>query len=264
MGLKIISADERMARRHGVKALILGVAGVGKTSLLRTLNPETTLFLDFEAGDLAVQDVPCDQVTPKTWKECRDLACFLAGPDINLPPDAVYGAEHYEAVQQEYGDTDLSKYETYFIDSITVAGRICFKWCEQQPECRTKSGDVDTRSTYGLHGREMIKWITQLQHAREKNVIFVGLLDEVKDDFGRVSYAMQVEGQKTGREMPGIVDEVLTMCIITPEEGDPYRAFISHPDNEFGFPAKDRSGLLDRLEAPDLNSLFKKLTNQKG
>ncbi len=84
-------------------------------------------------------------------------------------------------------------------------------------------------------------------------MIFVGLLDEVKDDFGRVSYAMQVEGQKTGREMPGIVDEVLTMCIITPEEGDPYRAFISHPDNEFGFPAKDRSVWLDRLEAPDLN-----------
>ena len=264
MGLNIISADERMARRHGVKALILGPAGVGKTSLLRTLDPTSTLFLDFEAGDLAVQDVPCDQVTPKTWQECRDLACFLAGPDMNLPPNAGYGSEHYDAVQHQYGDTDLSKYETYFIDSITVSGRICFKWCEQQAECRTKSGEPDTRATYGLHGREMIKWITQLQHAREKNVVFVGLLDEVKDDFGRTSYAMQIEGQKTGREMPGIVDEVLTMSIITPEEGDPFRALVCHPDNEFGFPAKDRSGLLDCLEQPQLNKLFEKLTRKKG
>jgi ABC-type cobalamin/Fe3+-siderophores transport system ATPase subunit len=42
---QIISADERMAQDKGVKALIVGPAGVGKTTLLRTLDPKSTLFL---------------------------------------------------------------------------------------------------------------------------------------------------------------------------------------------------------------------------
>lgn len=260
MGLKIITAEQRMAERKGVKALILGPPGVGKTSLLRTLDPARTLFLDFESGDLAVQDVPVDQLKPQTWQECRDLACYLAGPDRNLPEDAVYGIKHYESVCETYGGEEaLEKYDTFFIDSITVAGRICFRWCQQQPECFNKQGEPDLRGTYGLHGREMIQWITQLQHARTRNVIFVCLLDEVKDDFGRISWAAQIEGQKTGREMPGIVDEVITMTLIVPEESDPYRAFVCHPDNEWGYPAKDRSGLLSNLEKPDLGELLSKL-----
>ena len=103
MGLKIITADERLSEVRGVKALILGPAGVGKTSLLRTVDPSGTLFLDFEAGDLAVQDVAVDQLRPQTWPECRDLACFLAGPDLNAPADAVYGAAHYAALSAKYG-----------------------------------------------------------------------------------------------------------------------------------------------------------------
>jgi ABC-type uncharacterized transport system fused permease/ATPase subunit len=46
--MKIISADERMAERRGAKVLIIGPTGVGKTSLLRTLDPARCLLLDCE------------------------------------------------------------------------------------------------------------------------------------------------------------------------------------------------------------------------
>lgn len=260
MGLSIITADQRMAEKRGIKALILGPPGIGKTSLIRTIDPATTLFLDFEAGDLAVQDVRVDQLRPKTWEECRDLACFLAGPDLNLPENAVYGRKHYEFACDQLGSPDaLDKYETFFIDSITVAGRICFRWCQQQPEAHNAKGVPDTRGAYGLHGREMVNWITQLQHARAKNVIFVCLLDQKEDEFGRTTWSPQIEGSKTGREMPGIVDEVITMAMIRPDDGEPFRAFITSPENEWDYPAKDRSGLLEPMEKPDLGALFKKL-----
>lgn len=41
--MKIIIADDRLAERRGVKILIVGPAGVGKTSLLRTLESDHAL-----------------------------------------------------------------------------------------------------------------------------------------------------------------------------------------------------------------------------
>jgi len=79
--MKIITADERMAERKNIKGALFGAHGIGKTSLLWTLDPTTTLFLDLEGGDLAVQDCPVDQIKIKTWDEARDMACLVTGPN---------------------------------------------------------------------------------------------------------------------------------------------------------------------------------------
>ena len=41
-------------------------------------------------------------------------------------------------------------------------------------------------------------------------MIFVGILERVTDDFGRVTWQPQMEGGKAARELPGIVDQVIT------------------------------------------------------
>jgi hypothetical protein len=260
--MKIISASERMKEGKGVKALIVGPAGVGKTSLLRTLDQQSTLFLDLEAGDLAVQDVNVDCMRPRTWEECRNVACFLGGPNPALPPTAVYSQAHYDAILPEFAGQDVAKYETYFIDSITVAGRLCFKWCEQQPESFNDRGKKDVRGTYGLMGREMISWLTHLQHTRNKNVIFVGILENLKDEFNVTSWELQIEGSKTGKELPGIVDEILTLQFVDFGDGKPVRAFICTQPNVWKYPAKDRSGRLEPVEQPHLGKLLAKLTGK--
>jgi hypothetical protein len=261
-GLPIIGADDRMRQQRGVKLMVLGQAGVGKTSLLRTLDPSTVLFCDLESGDLAVQDLRVDQLRPQTWSECRDLACFLAGPNPNVRPKDVYGQEHYDACIQRFGSPDaLKKYDTVFIDSLSVAGRLCFAWAEHQPESLSAKGEKNLLGTYGLLGRELVLWITRMQHARITNIVFVCLLDEKEDDFKRKSWAMQIDGAKAAREIPGIVDCCVTLAIIRPDDGEPYRAFVTNPDNPFGFPAKDRSGRLDPMEKPHLGDLFNKLND---
>lgn len=50
----------------GVKIVIFGLYGIGKTSLLKTLDESTTLCLDFEAGFLAVQDWKGDSTEIRT------------------------------------------------------------------------------------------------------------------------------------------------------------------------------------------------------
>ena len=261
MTLPIISVEQRLAERRGIKGVIVGKSGIGKTTQLSTLDPATTLFVDMEAGDLAVESWPGDALRPRTWNECRDIAVFLGGANPALCDDQPYSVAHFNAVCERYGDpAALSKYATFFIDSITVAGRLCLQWSKGQPQAQSeKSGKPDTRGAYGLMGQEMIGWLTQLQHARGKHVWLVGILDEKLDDFGRRYFALQIDGSKTGLELPGIVDEVLTLAELKADEGEPYRAFVCHTLNPWGFPAKDRSGQLDPIEEPHLGKLMAKI-----
>jgi hypothetical protein len=70
---------------------------------------------------------------------------------------------------------------------------------------------------------------------------------------------MQIEGSKTGLELPGIVDEIITLTELRPKEGPPFRAFVCTTINDFALPAKDRSGRLAMIEPPDLGRLMAKI-----
>jgi hypothetical protein len=257
--MRIISANERLAEKRGAKILIVGPTGVGKTSLLHTLDPSSVLFFDVEAGDLPVQDLPLDSVRVNDWSTARDLAVRVGGPNGSFAPDACYSQAHYEAVGGAL--ENLERYDTIFVDSITAVSRLSFRWAEQQPEARSeRTGAKDLRGAYGLHAREMLMWLHQLQHARERNVVFVGILERVVDEFNRAEHQLQMEGAKVPREISGIVDQVVTYQWIDFGDGKPTRAFITSSPNQWGYPAKDRSGRLEQIEEPHLGKLITKLT----
>lgn len=265
-GLRIITADQRLAEPRGIKGVLTGIAGIGKTSQLWTLDAAKTLFLNLEAGELAVQGWPGDEVRIRDWELARDLACWIGGPNPAMRPDQSYSQEHFRRVGDAFGDPALlDRYETIFVDSITVASRLCLQWCKGQPQATSdRSGKSDLRGAYGLLGQEMIAWLTHLQHTPGKNVWLVGILDKRLDDFNRPYFSLQVEGSKTGLELPGIVDEVVTMAELKAEDGQPYRAFVCQTLNPFGYPAKDRSGRLEVIEEPHLGRLMTKIRRPRG
>ncbi len=135
MSLPIITADERLAERRGVKGVLVGKSGIGKTSQLWTLKPTSTLFFDLEAGDLAVEGWAGDTIRPRTWQECRDFAVFIGGPNPAMREDQPYSQAHFDAVCTRFGELSvLDRYDTVFVDSITVAGRLCLQWSKGQPQ----------------------------------------------------------------------------------------------------------------------------------
>lgn len=265
MSFKIISAEERLSQPRRIKAAIFGPSGVGKTSLLRTLKIPA-LFVDLEGGDLSIADCHVDSIKIRRWEEARDLACLIGGPNLAAQPTEPYSQAHFDHVQAQLGQRDeaLGRYELVFLDSITVLSRMCMTWAEVQPENIAKNGAKDTRGAYGLMGREMMKLLTHVQHTADKHVIFVGILDAKTDDFNRPIWEPQMEGSKVGRELPGVVDEVLSMVTMDdPEQpGVRHRVFVTQQANQWGYPAKDRSGRLEPIERADLQHIISKIQAQ--
>lgn len=259
--MRIISAEERLKQQTGVKMAIFGPYGIGKTSLLRTIS-EPTLCLDFEAGLLAVQDWQGDSISIRTWEDARDVAVLISG--ANPAAKTTYGTRHFESAKSKFKDCDFSKYGCVFIDSITIASKLCLAWCKNQPEAFSeRSGKPDVRGAYGLLASEMSAWLNQFQHIPDKDVVFVGLLDQKTDDFNKTSWALQIEGSKTTVELPGILDEVISMVPYKNESGELDRKFVCTTLNRGGFPAKDRSGKLSEFEEADLGKLFQKIKSSK-
>jgi hypothetical protein len=227
---------------------------------------ERTLFIDIEAGDLAILDLKVPTIRIHEWSEARDLACKLGGPNPSFSPLMSYSREHYRNIEKtEPLPSELDRYDTIFVDSITALSRLSYRWAEQQPEALSeKTGRKDVRGTYGLHGREMILFLNQLQLARRRNVILVAILEKTTDDYGRSEWGIQSEGQKFAREMPGIVDQIITMQFIDFGDNKPVRAFVCTAPNPYNYPAKDRSGKLQQFEKPHLGELLVRLTTREA
>ena len=189
-----------------------------------------------------------------------DLACVVGGPDPALPASSAYSQAHFDAVSTNPDLMRLAQYEVFFIDSLTAAGRLFFRHSEQMPEAFTDRGKKDLRTVYGIYARNAIGWLNQWQHARGRTVVFVAILERQTDDSNTPVWGIQLEGSKAARELPGIVDQVVTLTWVDFGDGKPAsRCFVCTGGNAWGYPAKDRSGKLDQLEPPDLGKLLVKI-----
>jgi hypothetical protein len=261
--LSVVTPVDRAKELHGVTTMVVGPHGIGKTSLTRKLDVESTLVADIEAGTLSIKDLGVDIVRPQSWPECCDLVVRLGGVDPAAPVNGLYSAEH---LQRAGGLLDEArKYHTVIIDSVSAVSRLAMQWAELQPEAYSdRTGKKDVRGAYGLLAREMVRWIERIQHLRDRNVVLNCVLELRANDAGFSEWRPQIEGAKAVREALAIVDEVITYQWIDWGEG-PKRAFITTSPNQWGYPAKDRSGKLEQIEEPNLAKLLSKLngnTNQ--
>jgi energy-coupling factor transporter ATP-binding protein EcfA2 len=258
--MNIITPEQRLAEPRGARVLVVGPYGVGKTSLVRTLDPKTVLFIDIENGSLAIDDVPVSHVRPQTWPEIRDLIVRIAGPNRSFQPQEPYSQAHFDQCGGFLPGVE-SGIHTIAFDTVTAAARLCFRWASAQPEAFSeRTGKLDLRGAYGLHARDFLLALHHLQSARGLNVILIGALETVTDEYGRTEHRLQAEGQRVPREIAGIVDIVVTMNHLDFSDGKPpLRGFVCDSTNIWKFPGKDRSGKLAMIEPPDLGALIRKV-----
>jgi KaiC/GvpD/RAD55 family RecA-like ATPase len=282
MSLRILSADERFAEAQGKTTLaVFGPSGAGKTTLLTTMAEDKTVCVDFEAGLKSVQHWRGDSLPVRRFADAVDIACLIGGANPAAQPDEHFSEAHYAHLRGQHPElaARLDAKSIVFVDSITDLTRQAMAWAKTRPEALSeRTGKPDTRGAYGLLAREVIGLLKHLQHAPGKTVIFVGILERLTDEMNRTLWQPQMEGGKVARELPGIVDQVMTLGLFSEEtvpdgaitwRHDPdkgaVRRLVCRAGNPWGLPAKDRSGRLDMTEPPDLGALLSKINqNAKG
>ena len=212
---------------NGVKLLVYGQAGAGKTSLIPTLpNP---IVLSAEGGLLSIQDAELPYIEITTMAELQEAYKWLA--------------ESAEAAQ----------FESVAIDSISEIAEVALNY--------EKKVNKDPRAAYGAMQEQMADIIRAFRDLPAKHVYMSAKLEKTQDEMGRILYAPSMPGNKTGQSLPYFFDEVLALRVEKDAEGATQRALMC--DSDGLWLAKDRSGKLDAWEASDLTVIINKIGAKK-
>jgi phage nucleotide-binding protein len=208
--------------KSGVKLLVYGQAGAGKTSLIRTL--PTPLVLSAEAGLLSIQDADLAYIEIKTIDDLR---------------------EAYSYIMSDEG----AGFESIALDSISEIAEVILN--------AEKKATKDPRQAYGAMQEQVSDLIRAFRDIPGKHVYMSAKLEKSTDEMGRILYAPSMPGNKTGQQLPYFFDEVLALRVERDAEGNVQRALMC--DSDGLWQAKDRSGKLAAWEAPDLGAIVEKI-----
>lgn len=204
---------------HGVKLLVYGQAGAGKTTLIKTLpNP---VVLSAEGGLLSIADA--------------DLP-FIEISDM-------------QTLREAYSWVLESEYKSVALDSISEIAEVVLN--------AEKKATKDPRQAYGAMQEQMADIIRAFRDLPGRHVLMTAKLEKTQDEMGRVLYSPSMPGNKTGQALPYFFDEVLALRVEKDGEGNTQRALMC--DSDGLWLAKDRSGKLSSWEAPDLGEIINKI-----
>ena len=206
----------------GVKLLVYGQAGAGKTTLIKTL--PKPIVLSAEAGLLSIQDADIPYIEVNSIETIR---------------------EAYTWLQSDEG----KQFETIALDSISEIAEVILN--------SEKKTAKDPRQAYGAMQEQMADLIRAFRDIPDRNVYMSAKLEKSQDETGRILYSPSMPGNKTGQQLPYFFDEVLALRVERDADGNSQRALMC--DSDGLWTAKDRSGKLGQWEAPDLGEIIAKI-----
>ena len=211
----------------GVKLLVYGQAGAGKTSLIKTLpNP---IVLSAEGGLLSIQDADLPYIEVATMDDLREAYAWCKDSQ------------------------EAAGFQSVALDSISEVAEVVL--------AHEMKKNKDGRAAYGEMNTTMTELIRAFRDLPGRHVYMSAKLEKTQDEMGRVLYAPSMPGNKTGQALPYFFDEVLALRVEKDSEGVTQRALMC--DSDGLWLAKDRSGRLDQWEAPDLGAIIAKIQGGK-
>lgn len=207
----------------GIKFVVYGMSGAGKTSLIPTLpNP---IIISAESGLLSISgsDIP--------YIEVNSYETLM------------------EAYQFVINSEEAKKFDSIAIDSISEIAEVILS--------HEKEINKDGRAAYGEMAVQVMEIMRSFRDIKGKHIYFSAKCEKSQDETGRMLYAPSMPGNKLSQQIPYLVDEVFALRVEKDVEGKSQRALMC--DSDSSWLAKDRSGRLDMWEAPDLGAIITKL-----
>jgi phage nucleotide-binding protein len=190
---------------NGVRLVVYGPAGSGKTTLIKTLpNP---IILSAESGLLSIQDANLPYIEINSMEDLQEA--FL------------WASQSEEAVQ----------FDSVALDSISEIGEVVLN--------HEKKIAKDPRQAYGALSEQMMDIIRSFRDLPNKNVYFSAKLEKSADEMGKVSYNPSMPGKSLTQALPYMLDEVLALRLERDADGNVQRALQCRDDGSWL--AKDRS-----------------------
>ena len=209
---------------HGVKCLVYGHAGAGKTSLIPTL--PAPIVLSAEGGLLSIADA--------------DVPFLEIGSMADL-------MEAYEWLTYS---ADAKAFQSVALDSISEIAEVVLA----EELKRNKDG----RAAYGELNTVMTGMIRAFRDLPGKHVYFSAKCEKAQDETGKMLYAPSMPGKTLTMQLPYFFDLVMALRVEKDADGTTHRMLMT--DSDGTWQAKNRAaGKLDMWEAPDLGAIINKI-----
>lgn len=218
-----IRSTEHLAT-DGVKMLVYGAAGAGKTSLIPTLPSPVVLSAEGGLLSIAGANIP-----------------FIEVKDIGTLQDA------YTWLKDS---AEAKQYKSVCLDSISEVAEVVLA-----NELRKNK---DGRAAYGEMNSTMAELIRAFRDLPGKHVYMSAKLEKSQDEMGRMLYGPSMPGKSLTQQLPYFFDFVFPLRVERDAEGNTQRALMT--DSDGLWLAKSRSQALDMWEAPDLGAIIAKIS----
>jgi energy-coupling factor transporter ATP-binding protein EcfA2 len=207
---------------NGVKLLVYGHAGAGKTTLAASM--PRPIIISAEGGLLSIQGAALPYIEVSSMETLREAFDYVSGE---------HGAE----------------FDSIVLDSISEIAEVVL--------IHEKAVNKDGRAAYGEMAVQMTSIIRAFRDLPGKHVLMTAKVEKSQDETGRILYSPSMPGNKVGQSLPYFFDEVLALRVEKDAEGVAQRALMC--DSDGLWLAKDRSGKLDAWESPDIGAVIAKI-----
>lgn len=222
MAIKIKSTKGLHA--NGVKCLVYGHAGSGKTSLIPTL--PSPIVLSAEGGLLSIAGAEVPYI------------------EINSMADLM------EAYQWLTESAEAGQFQSVALDSISEIAEVVLA----EELKRNKDG----RAAYGELNTVMQGMIRAFRDLPGRHVYFTAKCEKAQDEQGRMLYSPSMPGKSLTQGIAYYFDLVMALRVERDADGATHRMLMT--DSDGLWLAKNRAaGRLEMWEAPDLGAIIAKI-----
>lgn len=220
-----IESTANVSNNQGVKCLVYGGAGVGKTRLLATA--PRPIILSAEKGLLSLRQQNIPYIRIDSYKQLEEAHAWAT--------------KSHEAKQ----------FDTLGLDSVSEIAEVVLS--------EEKTKNRDPRKAYGTLSESMIGLLRDFRDLQQKHVCFLAKQEFNGDGVTTPKIARpSFPGQALASAAPYFFDEVFQLVAwVDPATQQRMAGLKTCAD--LGNEGKDRSGALDMWEPPDLSHIVRKI-----